>query len=209
MCVACICMCVCVCGSQRAGTILHSHGVWYFWRASRGLCMISVFKTQRKCYIESLLLVHKRIEKLFVKLKGPPYSCLLTTCLSSGSRIPIKILKPSISFSRRVEGEGQSVNLLSISSCASTIGCTTETLPVLFQCSTRTHIGWAGRRYGWDCALMNHTEAISMLVWIWKIPPKVAMPAYTVVAIDHYICRSFHVWHVYNFLVCHSYSNWH
>lgn len=100
-------MCVCVCGSQRAGTILHSHGVWYFWRASRGLCIISVFKTQRKCYIESLLLVHKRIEKLFVKLKGPPYSCLLTTCLSSGSRIPIKILKPSISFSRRVEGEGQ------------------------------------------------------------------------------------------------------
>ena len=159
MCVACICMCVCVCGSQRAVTILHSHGVWHFWRASWGLCIISVFRTQRKCYIESLLLVHKRIEKLFVKLKGPPYSCLLTTCLSSGSRIPIKILKPSISFSRRVEGEGQSVNLLSISSCASTIGCTTETLPVLFQCSTRTHIGWAGRRYGWGCALMNHTEA--------------------------------------------------
>lgn len=112
-------------------------------------------------------------EAVSVKVEGPPYSCLLSTCLSSGSRIPIEILKSSISFSRGRDRV--------LSSCASTVECTTETLPGLFQCSTRTHIGWAARRWVWSVSYH------SMLVWcgmVWKIPPKVAMPAYTVVAID-------------------------
>ena len=65
------------------------HGAWLHLPEgkSQGLFSATVCKIQAsKCYIKYLLLVPKEKEAASLKVKGLLYSCLLITCLPSGSR---------------------------------------------------------------------------------------------------------------------------
>ena len=119
----CLHVCVCVCGSIGPKYILSM----VVARGQGRLCIVMGCGTleSKLGFVHSMLesatlspycQCPKDREAVSVKVEGPPYSCLLSTCLSSGSRIPIEILKSSISFSRRVEGEGQSTIFLCINS---------------------------------------------------------------------------------------------
>ena len=106
VCCMCLHVCVCVCGSIGPKYILSM----VVARGQGRLCIVMGCGTleSKLGFVHSMLesatlspycQCPKDREAVSVKVEGPPYSCLLSTCLSSGSRIPIEILKSSISFS--------------------------------------------------------------------------------------------------------------